>query len=241
MSDINPTQSTLQNEEENYEQKCLCVLVLDTSGSMNANDAIGELNRGLQTFKEETMQDKVTKDRLELAIVSFNSTVEIMQQPDLLTNVQMPTLQASGQTHLVDAVRTAQQVVEERKQYYKSMGIPYYRPWIVVMTDGDPYPAGQDLDGLSAEIQADAASKKYVFIPIGIGSEVQDAVLSKLATKDLPAVRMGEVKFNEFFQWLSSSMSVVVAPTNNDDGGNQITTPAPTDWGTGFVINTDVN
>lgn len=30
------TNATQQYENENYEQKCLCVLVLDTSGSMNA-------------------------------------------------------------------------------------------------------------------------------------------------------------------------------------------------------------
>ena len=34
-----------QNEPINYEQKCLCVLVLDTSGSMNADNAIGQLNQ----------------------------------------------------------------------------------------------------------------------------------------------------------------------------------------------------
>lgn len=240
MSDTTPNQAPLEHEEENYEQKCLCVLVLDTSGSMNANDAITELNQGLKTFKDETMQDKVTKDRLELSIISFNSTVDVIQEPDLLTNVQMPILQASGQTHLVEAIRKAQEIVEQRKQYYKSMGIPYYRPWIVVMTDGDPYPANQDLDGLSADIQADSASKKYVFMPIGIGTEVQDAILSKLATKDLPAVRMAEVKFNEFFQWLSASMQVVVAPSQDNDGTNQVATPPTEPWGTGFVINTDV-
>ena len=34
---------------ENYEQKCLCVLVLDVSGSMSG-EPIQELNKGLQDF-----------------------------------------------------------------------------------------------------------------------------------------------------------------------------------------------
>lgn len=45
----------------NYEQKCLCVLVLDTSGSMNADNAIGQLNQGLQTFKSQIMNDETAK------------------------------------------------------------------------------------------------------------------------------------------------------------------------------------
>ena len=37
---------------ENYEQKCLCVLVLDVSGSMGGSP-IQELNNGLQDFYNE--------------------------------------------------------------------------------------------------------------------------------------------------------------------------------------------
>ena len=92
MADITNTAATQQYEEENYEQKCLCVLVLDTSGSMNASGAIKELNDGLVAFKNDTMQDPVTRDRLEVAIVSFNSKVDVVQQPDILPNIQIPTL-----------------------------------------------------------------------------------------------------------------------------------------------------
>ena len=76
----NITAATEHDEGENYEQKCLCVLVLDTSGSMNASGAINQLNDGLVAFKNNTMQDPVTRDRLEVAIVSFNSKIEVVQQ-----------------------------------------------------------------------------------------------------------------------------------------------------------------
>ena len=48
-----PTASTLQ--AENYEQKCLCVLVLDTSYSMD-DGQIEELNNGLKRFQEELLK-----------------------------------------------------------------------------------------------------------------------------------------------------------------------------------------
>ena len=223
----------------NYEQKCLCVLVLDTSGSMNANGAIDELNKGLKTFKDVTMQDSTTRDRLEIAIVSFNSKVEEVQKAEILPNVQMPTLAATGQTHLVEAIEKAQSIVEERKKYYKSQGIPYYRPWIVVMTDGDPYPQGQDIDGIATRIQNDADNKKYVFFIIGIGNEVQDSTLSTLAATQWPAVRMADVKFEEFFTWLSASTTAVVTPSQ-DNTGSSVETPDVSPWATGFVIGTSV-
>lgn len=239
MSDIVNTTATQQYEEENFEQKCLCVLVLDTSGSMNANGAIDELNKGLQTFKDVTMQDKTTRDRLEVAIVSFNSKVEVVQEASILPNVEMPTLEASGQTQLVAAIEKAQEVVEQRKDYYKSKGIPYYRPWIVVMTDGDPYPTGQDIDGIATKVQDDADNKKYVFFIIGIGNDVQDSTLTTLATTQCPAVRMAEVKFEEFFTWLSASTQAVVTPSHDNNNPNPTPTPRVSPWG-GFVIGTSV-
>ena len=225
-----------QNEHINYEQKCLCVLVLDTSGSMNADNAIGQLNQGLQTFKSQIMNDETARDRLEIAIVSFNSEIKVELQPSLISEIEMPTLKASGQTQLVRAIEEAQQVIKDRKDYYKSKGLTYYRPWIVVMTDGDPYPANQDIDGIAQKIQEDADAKKYVFFMIGVGNEVHDDVLSKLTTSQFPAMRMDAVNFAEFFQWLSASATVVV---NSDDlTDSNVSIPQPT-WAQGFVIGTD--
>ena len=225
-----------QNEPINYEQKCLCVLVLDTSGSMNADNAIGQLNQGLQTFKSQIMNDETARDRLEIAIVSFNSEIKVELQPSLISEIEMPTLKASGQTQLVRAIEEAQQVIKDRKDYYKSKGLTYYRPWIVVMTDGDPYPANQDIDGIAQKIQEDADAKKYVFFMIGVGNEVHDDVLSKLTTSQFPAMRMDAVNFAEFFQWLSASATVVV---NSDDlTDSNVAIPQPT-WAQGFVIGTD--
>lgn len=225
-----------QNEPINYEQKCLCVLVLDTSGSMNADNAIGQLNQGLQTFKSQIMNDETARDRLEIAIVSFNSEIKVELQPSLISEIEMPTFKASGQTQLVRAIEEAQQVIKDRKDYYKSKGLTYYRPWIVVMTDGDPYPANQDIDGIAQKIQEDADAKKYVFFMIGVGNEVHDDVLSKLTTSQFPAMRMDAVNFAEFFQWLSASATVVV---NSDDlTDSNVSIPQPT-WAQGFVIGTD--
>ena len=225
-----------QNEPINYEQKCLCVLVLDTSGSMNADNAIGQLNQGLQTFKSQIMNDETARDRLEIAIVSFNSEIKVELQPSLISEIEMPTLKASGQTQLVRAIEEAQQGIKDRKDYYKSKGLTYYRPWIVVMTDGDPYPANQDIDGIAQKIQEDADAKKYVFFMIGVGNEVHDDVLSKLTTSQFPAMRMDAVNFAEFFQWLSASATVVV---NSDDlTDSNVSIPQPT-WAQGFVIGTD--
>lgn len=206
----------MYNEEpSNFEQKCLCVLVLDVSGSMSGNP-INQLNEGLRRFQEELLKDEVTRDRLEVAIVIFGSDVETIQGPELLTDFTMPTLKADGLTRMIDGIGEAIDIVDYRKQFYKDHGIPYYRPWIVMMTDGAPCPGGQDVDGMAMRINDAHNNKEFVFMPVGVGDEIDENVLKKLSTPMFPPMKMQAVKFCEFFTWLSNSMSTI----SNSEGGN---------------------
>ena len=208
------------NEPSNYEQKCLCVLVLDTSYSMD-DGPIEELNAGLQRFQEELLKDENTRDRLEVCIVTFDSEVNVVQDPALLTEFTMPTLQTNGSTCMVDGLEEAISIVENRKLYYKSHGITYYRPWIVMMTDGEP-DSDQDVDVIASRIHNDSESKKYVFIPVGVGDDINENVLRILSTPTFPPMKMQYVKFIEFFQWLSNSMSTI---SSSQDGTVTIGNP----------------
>ncbi|MBI4333722.1 MAG: SUMF1/EgtB/PvdO family nonheme iron enzyme [Chloroflexi bacterium] len=52
---------------ENPEPRCLCVLLLDTSGSMQGN-AVASLNEGLRAFKKEDLiKDPLASRRVEVA------------------------------------------------------------------------------------------------------------------------------------------------------------------------------
>lgn len=42
---------------------------------------IEELNAGLQRFQEELLKDEITRDRLEVCIVTFDSEVNVVQDP----------------------------------------------------------------------------------------------------------------------------------------------------------------
>lgn len=128
----------------------------------------------------------------------------------------MPTLKADGLTQMIDGIGEAIDIVNYRKQFYKNHGIPYYRPWIVMMTDGAPCPAGQDVDGMAMRINDAHNRKEFVFMPIGVGDEIDENVLKKLSTPMFPPMKMQAVKFCEFFTWLSNSMSTI----SNSEGGS---------------------
>lgn len=202
------------NEEspKNFEQKCPVVLVLDTSGSM-AREPIKELNTGLQKFKEDCEKDIVTSNRLEVSIVTFNSEVKVNSTFRLLTDQEMPKLNASGSTKLVDGVKRAIQVLETRKAWYKETGQTYYRPYIILITDGYPDP-DQDIDALAKTIANDIEKKHYNFWSFGVrGADMK--ILEQITTGFKPLPIKG-IEFSKFFKWLSSSMGTITKSKEGD-------------------------
>lgn len=199
---------------ENYEQKCLCVLVLDVSGSMRGK-RIEELNKGLQDFYNEISADETTSQRLEVSIITFGSFVKTIQTPKLVENFTMPTLTAEGSTVLVSAVNQAIDLVEERKRWYKSTNQTYYRPWIILMTDGEP-DDDQNVDKLSERIKQDIQARHYAFLPIGVEGANMN-VLSKIQG-DINPMKLQGTKFSSFFKWLSASMGTIV----NAEAGEKV-------------------
>ncbi len=215
---------------QNYEQKCLVVLVLDVSGSMNLEDRIGEMNKGLQEFYNDITDDETASQRLEISVITFNHEVKTILEPSLVTNFQMPTLTARGTTAMVTAVNEAIDKVEARKKWYKDTGQAYYRPWIVLMTDGEP-DEDQDVDGLAARIKQETEGKHFQFMPIGVG-DANMSILAKIQGS-LPALKLEGTKFMSFFQWLSASMSTIA---NAREGDTVDVSQGIDDWMTPFKI-----
>lgn len=208
----------------NYEQKCLCVLVLDVSGSM-VGEPIRQLNEGLEAFRYQVIKDETAAERLEVSIITFESTVNCIQEPALLRDIHMPKLEANGSTQLARAVKTAILKVIDRKHWYRKTGQPYYRPFIILMTDGDP-DADQDMGELMVEINEGVNNKRFLFFPIGVEGANMDR-LNYIAHPSTPPMKLKGLNFVGFFQWLSNSVGVI---TRSKDG-DQIQLPDASSWG----------
>lgn len=207
---------------ENFEQKCICVLVVDVSGSM-AGEPLNQLNKGLQVFSEAIEKDFVATQRLEVSIVTFGSTAQCIQEPALISNIEMPTLLPSGSTKLVDGVRLGMDIVEKRKTWYRNTGQNYFRPMIVLITDGEP-DSDQDLNGLSNEIAISIAAKKFMFYSLGVIGYNHQKLISICSTP--PPMPLDGYKFEEFFRWLSNSIGIITKSVE----GQTLSLPPINDW-----------
>jgi len=216
---------------ENYEQKSLCVLLLDVSHSMEGSK-LESLQEGIEAFHSEISQDPTSKNRLEVAIVAYGSDVKVLQQPALVNSFTIPKLHLMGSTSMGSAINEAIELVEARKSWYKMTGQPYYRPWIINITDGEP----TDIPNLSVKgekILKHVNDKNFFFFNVGVkGASMK--TLEKLSSPEMPPAKLEGLKFAEFFQWLSASIQIVAA--SNDLQKETIDLPSPANWMEGFKI-----
>lgn len=209
---------------ENPEPRCACVLLLDTSGSMNGAP-IDALNAGLRTFKDSLIQDALASRRVEVAIVTFDSDVKVIQDFVTADQFEPPTLMAQGFTYMGTAIHKALDMIQARKEQYRTNGIAYYRPWIFMITDGEPQGELDDIVEQAAQrIKDDEAKKHVAFFAVGV-ENANMGILSKIAVR--APIKLKGLNFRDMFLWLSASMSAV----SQSKIDQQVALPPP-GWGT---------
>jgi uncharacterized protein YegL len=189
---------------ENPEPRCPCILLLDVSGSMSGAP-INALNDGLRIFRDDLNQDDLTKKRVEVAIVTFESTVKVVQEFVTADQFQPPTLKVGGSTYMGSGIDKALDILQTRKDLYKANAISYYRPWVFMITDGSP--SDNDVvDRAAQRIRKEEAEKRVAFFGVGVEG-VNMTRLSQIVVRK--PVKLTGLNFREMFLWLSASMGKV--------------------------------
>ena len=94
-------------------------------------------------------------------------------------------------------------------------GLSYTRPWMFVMSDGEPTSSHSAWKTASEKCKQAINDKKLMIFPIGIDSASgSEQRLNDISS--IPCINMEGAKFNEFFVWLSESLSAVTRSRPGD-------------------------
>lgn len=216
----------------NPAQRTPCLLVLDASGSMDEKSAesgrkrIDELNDGLLMLQNELQSDDTASHRVQLAIVCVGGPAG---DADLLmgwtdaTEFHAPRLSAGGLTPLGKGLAMALKIVEQQKLELRMNSIGYTRPWIIVISDGEPTDDPLSWQETAQACLAAEAAKRCIIYPIAV-ADANVALLQQISVT--PTVKLSEAKFREYFQWLSSSL----ASLSRSTPGTSVQLEAASPW-----------
>jgi uncharacterized protein YegL len=184
-----------------------------------------ELNEGVRQFIKSVKEDPIASSAVELCVVTFSDDAKIVADFRELTSFDghLTLTAIRGRTNLGVGVNLALDLLEQRKAEYQKVGVEYYQPWMVLMTDGAPTTDThlQAADRTSRLL----AEKKLVVFSVGIGSKANMEVLALFSGKNKPK-RLNGLNFSQFFDWLSRSVSVV----SQSSLGDTPHLPPTSDW-----------
>lgn len=206
---------------ENPSPRCACMVILDTSYSMGG-EPIAQLNTGFQHFIAALQEDEVAACSVELGVITAGASVtEILPFTTAMHIEGVQPLTANGMTPLGAATALALQRLEQRKKEYQKAGVAYYQPWLVIISDGAP---NDNYQQAMTEAYNLSQNRKLVVLPVGVdGADMN--ILSQFSSRG--AKKLSGLKFNEFFEWLSASMSRVSASASTSSAVNL---PATDGW-----------
>lgn len=191
------------------ESHMACLFLLDTSGSMGDKRKDGivpieELNKAINRFKTQVCKsEKDVANMLDVAIVAFNDNINIIQDFCPITHMQESNhLTANGGTYMVPAIEKAIEMIHDRVYIYKETGAEPYKPWIVMISDGEPL---DDIGNIAAKLTDLSEKNRLAFWSLSLPG-ANNQVLHELSGKRV--LNLIGYNFEGFFDWVNKSMRV---------------------------------
>jgi uncharacterized protein YegL len=221
--------------DANPDPRVACVVLVDVSQSMQG-EAIEALERGFAAFTGYLHNDAVAGKRVEVAVVTFGTAATVLVPMQEARSVRPAPFTAAGTTNMAAGIHLAMDIIEDRKQAYKMAGLQYYRPWVLVLTDGKANLGG--FDEAVGRLNAAETARGVTVFGVGVGPRVDYQQLERLSLQRGPAPLDG-LRFEALFEWLSASLSSVSNSTEygHDDEAlgamsDRISLPSITGWAT---------
>ena len=184
-------------------------LVLDVSGSMHGN-SINMLNHAVNELITQLKNDDRLRNIVDLAIFVFGTygRQNVYQGFRAMRDCEYVNLDAAdNNTYVVDALERAVDITQRRCSVYDKAG-GSYKPWIVLITDGEFHDNDSALNNIGAKMKDMERRGKLQFFGLGVEGYKRHQ-LENLTNNPAHVIDVKATNFADFFSWMGRSLKVV--------------------------------
>ena len=191
------SEKDLETNPANRVAICLCI---DTSFSMIEDNRIKHINTAVRKFIEDSKNDEYAADAIDLCIVTFGGKAEIVQPFANVSKIIFKDFTPSGDTPLAKAVSLSLDAITERRNQYSSHGITSYKPWLIIMSDGE---ATDDISTISSTVKKAIKNRRVKVKCIDMSSDRKNSLAGFTLDGDVSVLT--DFQIDNFFEMLSRS------------------------------------
>ena len=213
---------------DNPEPRCPVLIIADCSGSM-AGRPIDAMNQGIDALNQAIIDDEIARNRVEVALLSFNIDARVERDFCTVSERGKTSMTARGGTNMHLAIQQGCDLLEDRKEQYRLGGVPYFRPIMVIFSDGLPTSPRSDMEQANQRLVDMEGDSRLTIFKVGVNAEAVQAMLRVLPNPNsrFQPQQLDNLRFGDFFVWLSRSVSAISRSTP----GDTVNLP-PADWTT---------
>ena len=191
-------------------------LVLDVSASMGESTdgipAIDLLNNSVNSMVRGLKENNRLRSIVDLSIFIFGETTK--QNPYIsfraIEDFEDIHLEANDKgTFIVNVLEEAVEATKQRCRKYLEYGTPCYKPWVVVITDGNFLDSEADLERICQLMRSIQRDGKQHFFGFGVGNYDRQQ-LEKFCDPELVQNRVFDISvgfFPELLTWIGKSQN----------------------------------
>jgi hypothetical protein len=177
--------------------------LLDTSGSMGG-EPIQRLNDGLNGLVRSLQSDD-NADIIDIAVITFGGSVNVTMPHTPISRIEADfNLSASGLTPMGEGLLKAAEITNERRRLYNANGVMTFKPWIFMITDGEPT---DNIESAKQELMKLQDNDKLKLWILGIPGYDKEPL--KGLTKDGLILELRDFDLKTALNWVNKSMANV--------------------------------
>lgn len=187
---------------------CVCI---DTSYSMLRDQRMQQANEGIREFIKAIAEDPCAVDAVEMCIISFgNESAQVVVPFQPVDKINFKDLVPAGKTPLGQATLFAINELNTRNAQYDSYGISKYKPWLILISDGE---ATDDIALASQTLLKLQRDRDISVLCVGLGDEPNS--LAELHM-NAEVIHLEKFQLGAFFRWMSTSAARISKQSPQD-------------------------